>query len=109
MLKTKIILYFIVAATLSLSCSKPAAEKSFDLGAIRINGKDIVLIDSSGTATPSSKLYTQTIDVDTITDGVYHITIGLSANETHRVRDLKIMLRFLADSLDHKNVKNSFH
>jgi len=59
--------------------------------------------------TSSSNLFTQTVDVDTISEGVYHITVSLSANETHRIKDLKITLSFLPDSINHEEVKSSFH
>lgn len=109
MTKIKILSYFLVAVCLVLSACKQVTEKSIDMGAVRIDPGDIVMVDSSGVATSSSKLYTQTVDVDSISDGMYHVTVSFSANETHRIRDLKITLRFLADSLNHKNVKRSFH
>jgi len=99
----------IVAVGLFLvySC-KPAAEKSIDLGSIRLDPKNILLIDSSGNAT-YSEVYTKTVAIDTISDGVYHITVALSSSAPHRVRDLKIVLNFLPDSINHREVKNSFH
>ena len=110
MTKIKILSFFLVAVCLVLlSACKHVTEKSIDMGAVRIDPRDIVMTDSSGVTTSSSKLYTQTVDVDSISDGVYHIIVSLSANETHRISDLKITLRFLADSLNHKNMKRSFH
>lgn len=110
MKKIKPLHYFIIAVgQLILFTCNPVTEKSIDLGSIRLDPKNIVVVDSSGVANASSRLYTQTIDVDTLGDGVYHVTLALLANESHRVRDLKIVLNFLADSLDHKNVKEFFH
>lgn len=107
MTKLKLFVYLIVAGI--FSACKPATDRSFDLGTIQLHPDDIILVDSSGVVSSSSKLFTQRISVDTVSEGTYHVTVSLTANESLRVRDLQIKLKFLADSTNHKEVKNSFH
>lgn len=109
MTKKRIVTYLLATGILSLSSCKQSPEKPLDLGSVRIDPNAIVVVDSSGVSIPSTKLFTQSIIVDTVGDGVYHATIALSTNEPLRIRDLKIRMRFLPDSTNHAEVKQSFH
>ena len=108
----KITNLFILLVLLGLftSCQQKA-RRPIDLDMIRIDPEEILLRDSANVMTDlPSKGFKVNINVDTISAGVYHVMLTVSANRPHHLRELKIPLHFMPDSAAIRDeVRNSFH
>ena len=103
---------YIMAFLLSLITScRQATDSPVVLGPVRIDPGKILLTDSANTRiNPVSGKFSENLVIDTIGEGIYHVTVVLSSDRPHSIYDLEIPLQYLYDSTARwKEIRNSFH
>ncbi len=108
----KIINFFIFSAILNLlsSCS-PKSGDFLKIDHVRFDPEKILITDRSGKkADLKSDGIKESIKIDTIGKGIYHLKFTISAVEPVSILNLEIPLQFMPDSaVIWEEVKNSFH